>query len=607
MCGICGKLDFHGNVIEKDLLKAMCRSLDHRGPDDEGFFVAPSIGLGHRRLSIIDLSSAGRQPMSNEDGSIWLVFNGEIYDFGELRKNLQSKGHIFKSQTDCEIILHLYEQEGISCLENINGMFAFALWDTRNKRLYLGRDRVGIKPLLYYWDGRRLVFASEIKAILCDPEVQRDIEWEALDLYLTLNYIPAPMTIFRNIKKLIPGHYLVAEKKGIAVESFWDIQEHQAPSESSSWEVPSPEDYKHHLHALLEDAVRRRLISDVPLGAFLSGGVDSSIIVALMSRNSRKRVKTFSIGYKDLPAFDETKYAREVARFNRTDHQEFKLGHKDILDVFPTVLDSLDEPFADSSAVPTFIVSRETGNAVKVALSGDGGDELFAGYRMYQAEYWSQYYAKIPSQIREAILAPLINMLPDARDKPGLEMVRRIKKFANGMSPSFPARFCGWREVFSFPMRQQLLKSSPEENLYLALVRERVEKEKYRFHGDTINLMLFMDVMGLLPGDMLNKVDRMSMANSLEVRVPFLDHTVAEYVFQLKGSLKLKGNKRKHILMETFRELLPPVLHRRSKWGFEMPLGAWLRNELKFLMEEYLAEDIIKRQDLFHYESLNSG
>jgi len=605
MCGICGKLDFYKDRISEDLLKKMCRSFPYRGPDDQGIYIAPSVGLGHRRLSIIDLSPAGHQPMHNEDESIWLVFNGEIYDFQKLRKQLQANGHILKSRTDCETIIHLYEDEGIQCLQDLNGMFAFALWDARQKRLWLVRDRLGIKPLHYYWDGECLIFASEIKAILCDPDVHREIDWEALDLYLTLNYIPAPWTIFKNIRKLVPGSYLLAEKGKISVDTYWDISPDPKPKDVISTSGPSHkqlENQKDHLHTLMEEAVRRRLISDVPLGAFLSGGIDSSIIVALMARNSSRPVKTFSIGYKDLPSFDETLYARDVAEFNKTDHQELKLGYQDILEAFPAVLENMDEPFADSSAVPTFIVSRETRNYVTVALSGDGGDELFAGYRMYTGEYWSRYYSKIPAFFREGVIAPIINALPDARDRPRLEMVRRLKKFTKGASHSFPERFRDWREVFHLTLRQRLLKKPPDEDLYLKLMRNMAETEAERFHGDTINLMLYMDVKGLLPGDMLTKVDRMSMANSLEVRVPFLDHTLVEYVFQLKGDTKLKGKSGKVILMETFKKLLPPSLHKRPKWGFEMPIGAWLRNELKFLIDEYLAEDHIKKQELFNFE-----
>jgi len=356
---------------------------------------------------------------------------------------------------------------------------------------------------------------------------------------------------------------------------------------------------KERLRELLEASVGRRLIADVPLGAFLSGGIDSSIIVALMARQSSRPVKTFCIGYEDLPSFDETRYAREVARFNHTEHHEFKLGYRDILDAFPKVLDNLDEPFADSSAVPTYIVSRETKRHVTVALSGDGGDELFAGYRMYLGEYWAKHYAKIPSALREYVIAPFIESLPDARDKPSLELIRRAKKFLRGMSLSFPERFCGWREIFPFSTRQKLLRCPPDRNFYLELIRQAVEGKKGIFPDDVTNLMLYLDVKGLLPGDMLTKVDRMSMANSLEVRVPFLDYTLVQYVFSLKGSTKLGAWKGKHILLETFKDLLPPLLHNRPKWGFEMPIGAWLRKELKFLIEEYLHRDRIEKQGVF--------
>jgi asparagine synthase (glutamine-hydrolysing) len=600
MCGICGKIDLTGKAVPQALLRSMTESFAYRGPDDEGFFFEGPVGLGHRRLSIIDLSPSGRQPMSNEDQTLWLVFNGEIYDFAETRKELVARGHTLKSRTDTETVLHLYEEEGVSCLKHLNGMFGFALWDARLQRLWLARDRLGKKPLVYYWDGKRLLFASEIKAILRDPEVPREIDFEALDLYLTLNYIPATWTIFKNIRKLLPGHYLLLEKGKLSIQSYWDI-----PVNGGEPEVPSPSDpvqwnqCKERLRALLDASVRRRLIADVPLGAFLSGGIDSSIIVALMARHSSRPVKTFSIGYKDLPSFDETRYAREVATFNSTEHYEFKLGYKDILDAFPKVLDNLDEPFADSSAVPTYIVSRETKRHVTVALSGDGGDELFAGYRMYLGEYWAKHYARIPGVLREKVIAPFIQSLPDARDKPSLELIRRAKKFLRGMSLSFPERFCGWREIFPFSMRRKLLRRPPDRNFYLDLIRQAVEEKKGLFPEDGINLMLYLDVKGLLPGDMLTKVDRMSMANSLEVRVPFLDYTLVQYVFGLKGSTKLGAWRGKHILLETFKDLLPPLLHNRPKWGFEMPIGAWLRKELKFLIDEYLHKDRVERQGIF--------
>jgi asparagine synthase (glutamine-hydrolysing) len=580
----------------------MCRSFAYRGPDDEGILVSPPIGLGHRRLSIIDLTSAARQPMSNEEGNIWICFNGEIYNFQELASSLRAQGHRFKSRSDFEPILHLYEEEGIAGLKRLNGMFAFALWDARCDRLWLVRDRLGIKPLVYYWDGERILFASEIKALLCDPAVSRDMDPEALDLYLTLNYIPGPWTIFKNIRKLLPGHYLLVEKGRVTMERYWDIPaREETTQEASHLNGNTP---KSRLRSLLEESVTRRLISDVPLGAFLSGGIDSSIVVALMAKNTSRPVETFSIGYRDLPSFDETRYAREVAQFNQTRHHEFRLGYKDILEAFPKVLENTDEPFADSSAVPTYIVSRETRNHVTVALSGDGGDELFAGYRMYMGEYWSRYYGKLPGFLRHGLISPLVNALPDARDKPGLERIRRAKKFLRGMSNAFADRFCGWRQVFPYPLRHRLLRQSPEHNLYLKLVHQWVADHRADFEGDRINLMLYLDVKGLLPGDMLTKVDRMSMANSLEVRVPFLDYEVVEYVFGLTGSRKLGPRGGKRILLETFKELLPPSLHKRPKWGFEMPIGAWLRKELRFLIDDYLQKDVIRRQDIFDYETI---
>ena len=602
MCGICGKIDLNGRQVSRELLRKMCDSFSYRGPDDEGYFSSGGLGHGHRRLSIIDLSLAGHQPMSNEDDSIRLIFNGEIYDFHKLRQHVQSLGHELKSRTDCETIIHLYEEEGVECLRHLNGMFAFALWDEKCRRLWLARDRLGIKPLVYSWDGRRLVFASEIKAILCDPDVPREIDPEALDLYLTLNYIPAPWTIFRSIKKLPPAHFALLEENGLSVKAYWDVNGKGSEDGELSGSI---NESRKRLRDLLEESVKRRLISDVPLGAFLSGGIDSGIIVALMSRNSSKAVKTFSIGYKDLPSFDETAYAQEVAVFNGTDHHEFKLGHKDILEAFPQVLENLDEPFADSSAVPTHIVSRETRNHVKVALSGDGGDELFAGYRMYRGEYWSSYYNRIPALLQQGLIAPLIQILPDARDKPVLEKIRRAKKFLRGMNLSFPARFCAWREIFPFALRRQIQKNPLPANFYLGLVRDAVIRSQEAFSRDPINLMLYLDIKGLLPGDMLTKVDRMSMANSLEVRVPFLDFTFVEYAFTLKGSSKLTAGGGKRILLEAFQDLLPPSVRKRPKWGFEMPIGAWLRKELHFLMDEYLEQTWIEKQGLFDHQVIN--
>ena len=615
MCGICGKLSYGNKIVDETLLKKMCKSLAYRGPNDEGVFVNANsksqnskvqVGLGHTRLSIIDLSDAGHQPMCNEEETIWLVYNGEIYNFKEIRTELENKGHRFRSNTDSEVIIHLYEDDGIDCLKRLNGMFAFCIWDERLQKLWLCRDRLGIKPLVYYWDGEALIFSSEIKGILCDSNVRKEIDWTALELYLTFNYIPAPKTIFKNIRKLEAGHYLLAEKKTVITRKYWDIDTditslQKKPKKS----IERLGFYKERLYELMENSVQKRMISDVQLGAFLSGGIDSSIIVGLMARHSARPVKTFSIGYKDMPLFDETRYSREVARFNKTEHYEFKLNYKDILDSFPDVLETLDEPFGDSSAIPTYVVSREAKRHVTVALAGDGADELFAGYRMYQGEYMAKYYSILPDMIKEKIIEPFINYLPDSRDKKHSEYMRRLKKFTTGMSGSLAERFYGWQEIFPSDIRQQLINSHLRNKISFQEGKEIISQKLNEFAGDNVNRMLYVDVKNSLPGDMLTKVDLMSMRNSLEVRVPFLDHEIVEFAFKMEGNVKLKGLKRKYILMETFKDILPPILHNRPKWGFEMPIGALLRKELKFLIDEFLSRDFINKQRVFEYEPID--
>lgn len=611
MCGICGKIDLEGKEIKRELISQMSSTLSHRGPDDEGVYISNkspqtdeiSVGLGHKRLSIIDLSPAGRQPMSNEDGSLQMVFNGEIYNFKNLRKELEENGHHFSSKTDCEVIIHLYEKEGIECLKRLNGMFAFALWDSKNQALFLCRDRIGIKPLFYSWNGKSLSFASEIKSILSDPEISKNIDWNALNLYLTLNYIPAPYTIFKEIKKLDPGRYIMVRKEGLEIKEYWDIEKETGPNENKGKNIRA---YKKKLFDLLEDAVRIRLIADVPLGAFLSGGIDSSIIVGLMSRVSDSRINTYSVGYKDIPLFDETEYARQVAELNHTHHHEIILGAKDVLNTIPEVLTYLDEPFADSSAIPQYIVSRETKKHVKVALSGDGGDELFAGYRMYSGEYWYSRYKFFPRLLRIKLIEPLLSSLPDSRDRYLLEYIRRIKKFVAGAKDRFEDRVFAWNEIFSRELREEIMnkKKIELEKINPDLGKEMLIKKLSSYDSDNINRMLYLDLKISLPNDMLSKVDWMSMKNSLEVRVPFLDHRLVEYVFQISGNLKLKGKKGKYILLETFKNILPPLLLKKPKWGFEIPISRWLKSELRFLINEYLSRAKIEKQGLFNFKPI---
>jgi asparagine synthase (glutamine-hydrolysing) len=600
MCGICGKLDFSGAPIEEDLLRRMSGLLAHRGPNDSGVYLRHqsnvSCGLGHRRLSIIDLSEAGRQPMSNEDRTVWMVFNGEIYNFGALREELEKKGHRFTSRTDSEVIVHIFEEEGSAGIARLNGMFSLALWSERTQTLVLARDNVGIKPLVYFWNGKNFLFASEIKALLVDPDVHKEIDLEALDLYLTLNYIPAPWTIFRNIRKLQPGYLLTVHDGVLREEKFWDI-----PPVSSA-KGPDPCDFegmKATLFSTLEEAVRSQMVADVPLGAFLSGGIDSSVIVGLMARNSSRPVKTYAIGYQDMPMYDETAYAREVAAFHRTEHHEIMLSSREIIGTIPAVLSSLDEPFGDSSAVPTYVVARETARDVTVALSGDGGDELFAGYRMYRGEAWYRRYRLIPRFLRAEVLEPAILSLSDSRDTPHAERIRRIKKFVRGAKETFAGRVLAWNELFDQESRRALLDDGYEidnpaaPGLFAAALEH--------LQTDPVNRMLYADLKISLPADMLWKVDMMSMRHPLEVRVPLLDRRVCELAFRIGGEWKIRHGRGKYIFIETFKEILPRSLLTRPKWGFEMPVSKWLKTDLHHLIDTYLAQDRIERQGIFHY------
>ncbi len=531
--------------------------------------------------------------MANEDRTLWMVFNGEIYNFQTLRRDLEKKGHRFSSKTDGEVILHLYEEEGARAFGKLSGMFAFALWDETAKILILCRDRIGIKPLVYYQDGNSFIFASEIKSILQDPDVRKQIDLQALDLYLTFNYIPAPFSILENIRKLRPGHYLLVGEGQVLEQAYWELSDGADRPEQHGNGL---ETYKRAIYQALDEAVRGYMIADVPVAAFLSGGIDSSIIVGLMARNSSRPIKTYSIGYTDMPMYDETSFARDVAKFNSTEHHEIKLAARDIIEAVPLVLTGLDEPFGDSSAVPTYVVSSVTAKDVKVALSGDGGDELFAGYRMYTGEHWYRRYLMLPGLLRY-IINGIIAGLPDSREHRALEYVRRMKKFIRGARGPFEDRFFAWNELFSRESRKDILIISNDIDLDCGKITLAGRLREKNF--DTINRMLYADVKESLPGDMLQKVDAMSMLNSLEVRVPFLDHRLCEAAFKIPGNLKIKEGRGKYVLMETFKDILPVSLQKRPKWGFEMPISRWLKKDLKYLIDEYLSEDRISRQGIF--------
>ena len=607
MCGICGKLDFTGTPVDENLLRRMTDVLAHRGPDDSDVYLHQQgkvgCGLGHRRLSIIDLTEAGRQPMTNEDRTVWMVFNGEIYNFADLREELARKGHRFNSRTDSEVIIHLFEEEGPAGIARLVGMFALAIWSEKTRTLVLARDHVGIKPLVYYWDGMKFLFASEIKSLLADPTARKDIDLEALDLYLSLNYIPAPHTIFKNIRKLRPGHVLTVHDGLLKEEEFWYVASGM-PADAVTADHGDFEETKATLFRTLEEAVRSQMVADVPLGAFLSGGIDSSVIVGLMARNASRPVKTYAIGFADMPMYDESAYARDVATFHHTEHHEIMLSSRDIIDTIPAVLASFDEPFGDSSAVPTYVVSRETVRDVTVALSGDGGDELFAGYRMYKGEAWHRRYCLIPQLLRVGLFEPIIRSLPDSRDNKYGEQIRRIKKFLRGAKETFPERVFAWNELFSRESKKALLTDhyGTDHPLAPGLFAAALN----RIPSDYINQMLYADLKISLPADMLWKVDTMSMRHSLEVRVPLLDHRVCELAFTIGGEWKIRHGRSKYIFIETFKDILPQSLHNRPKWGFEMPISKWLKTDLRYLIEDNLSPERINGEGIFHYPAVKS-
>jgi asparagine synthase (glutamine-hydrolysing) len=548
------------------------------------------VGLGHRRLSIIDLA-AGGQPLANEDRSVWIVFNGEIYNFRELRGELEARGHRFSTHSDTESIVHLYEEAGEACVPRLNGMFGFALWDERKERLLLARDRFGIKPLFYAWNGRRLLFGSEIKAILeAIPEC--GVDMEALHDYLSLNYIPGPRTIYQEVRKLQPGHLLMADGGGIQITRYWDGPV-GGRTDRRRLRV-SAEDAAAELLRLLRRAVPAQMVSDVPLGVFLSGGLDSSTVVALMSEVSERPVRTFSIGFEER-TYSELPAARLVASRFHTDHTEL-IVRPEVRDLLPTLVRNFDEPFADSSAIPTYYVSQLARSRVTVALGGDGGDELFAGYDTYIATRLAGWYRRLPGLLRRWIIAPVVNRLPVSDAKVSFDY--RAKRFVEGADQPPERAHFWWKLIFSEEAKRQLYRVG-----YDWPRRDSCQVYAERFQEcpseDLLDRLQYVDATIYLPDDILVKVDRMSMAHSLEVRVPLLDHDVSDFVMSLPPSLRLRGLTKKYILKRALKGILPPEILRRSKRGFNVPVARWLRRELRDLVADYLSPSTVKRQGYF--------
>jgi len=592
MCGICSILHLERQQpVHPEDLKKMCATMIHRGPDEEGIHCRENIGLAMRRLSIIDLET-GSQPISNEDGTIWIVCNGEIYNHRELRETLEKKGHVFKTRSDVEPILHAYEEYGEACARKLNGMFAYAIWD-QNKNIFLAaRDHVGIKPFYYYFDKQRLVCASGIKAILQNRDIPRNIDLRALDHYLTFEYTPSPLTIFEKIKKLPPGHYLTLRQGQLHVNKYWAIE--NSPSQLG------PADLMDQIRTLLGDSVKRQLMSDVPLGAFLSGGIDSSILVALMAREMDQPVKTFSIGFKES-TYNELAYSRAVAKKYGTDHHEFII-EPDAVNLTEELLGYLDEPLGDFSIFPTYLVSKMARQHFTVALSGDGGDELFGGYDTYIADKAARYCRFLPEKIHQATIARLFNMLRPSAKKKGV--INRAKRFVEGMALPADLRHARWMVFLSSAEKRQLYQSELSRKLathseYEYILRYFTEAETCGIHED-LNKQLYVDLKTYLPDNILVKVDRMSMATSLEARVPYLDYRFVELATSIPGNMKLKGTQTKWILKQAMADLLPDEILNRGKEGFSIPIKNWLQNELKPMMMDVLSPDRIKREGLFN-------
>jgi len=598
MCGICGLVRTpDGPPFPADLVARMCRTIVHRGPDDEGIYADDRVGLGNRRLSIIDVEG-GHQPLSNEDGTIWIAYNGEAYNFAEARDELAGRGHVFTTRSDTETIVHAYEEWGLDGLHRFRGMFAFALWDKRTERLILVRDRVGVKPLYYtQLPDKTLIFGSEIKSILVHPGVAHEVDPRALDLYLTLEYVPAPYSMFRGIFKLPAGHYLIYDRGRIEIRKYWDV----VPPADGGSETPkplSPEASMDELYALLKESVKLRLVSDVPLGAFLSGGIDSSTIVGLMRELGANPLRTFSIGFADR-TYNELAHARRIAERFETDHEEFILEPQ-ALELTEKLIRHLDEPLADFSIFPTYLVSKMARQHVTVALSGDGGDELFAGYEHYQA----QRMARRPGAAWGGRLAGAItDRLNPSEKKKGAW--NKLRRFTQGFAHDARDRHLRWMMFLTERMKRDLYAPGFQEALGgIGPLRER---DPFAGHFaamegfDRTTGELFLDLKTYLVDDIMVKVDRMSMAASLEAREPLLDHKLVEFAFRLPGRLKLHGLTTKWIFKKTAERLLPKENIYRKKEGFSIPIKHWLKADLRDLMRETLSERRISEAGFFEY------
>src|SRR2546429_8858741 len=586
MCGIAGIVRSDGAQIDRDLLARMNDAIRHRGPDDDGFYFSDGVGLAMRRLSIIDLKG-GHQPIHNSDRTAWIVFNGEIYNYRELRKQLEARGHQFYTDSDTEAIVAAYDEYGTDCPKYLRGMFAFAIWDERAKSLFLARDRVGKKPLLYAQLNGQLVFGSEFMALLQHPDVSRDVNYEAIHHYLSFICVPAPLTAYQAIRKLQPGHWLLWKNGEIKLERYWQLDFSHKISISE-------EEAGERVVDLLRDAVRVRLMSEVPLGAFLSGGIDSSAIVALMAQESSEKVKTFSIGFEEQD-FSELHHARRVAEYVGAEHHEF-IVRPDAMEILPTLVEHYGEPFADSSAIPSYYVSRETRKYVTVALNGDGGDECFAGYERYAAMNLAQRYAKlVPAVIRNGVIRNVARALPEFRSR--ANPLRKAQRFIDAASLSPVQRYLRWVSAFDEQAKSNLYSNDFRNQTAAFSTIGFIEPWFAKANGaGIVDASLLADTMTYLPNDLLVKMDIASMTVSLEARSPFLDHKLMEFAASLPESLKLRGMTTKYLLKRVLKKVVPEENLTRSKMGFGVPIGHWFRGTMQpFLRETLLSEKALSR------------
>ncbi|OQY27497.1 MAG: asparagine synthase (glutamine-hydrolyzing) [Candidatus Cloacimonetes bacterium 4572_55] len=596
MCGICGSYAKKSPSDEKDRLRVaqITRALRHRGPDDEGFFHDDRISLGHRRLSIIDLSQGG-QPIFNEDESCVIVFNGEIYNYQELRSDLEAKGHRFRTQSDTEVILHQYEESGPSCVTFLNGMFTFAIWDRHKKRVLLARDRLGIKPLYFYQDSRRLLFSSELRPLLRYGDIDGSIDPYSLYCLLNFQYVPAPKTIIKSIRKLPPGCLLIAQGGDIQEKRYWSISQIEPRQD---WDYHQA---KEELSALLRDSVQRRMISDVPLGAFLSGGVDSSTIVSLMSSYANRPIHTFSVGFSSESSganrYNETGFARLAADHFRSEHRDLMISPTEFADALPAVWRHLDGPVTDPAIVPTYLVSKLARELVTVVLTGEGADELFGGYLRYSLDRYHAFF-RLPEFMR-SLIHPIWRLIPNSqRWQKGFQAVTTMDPLS---------RYLRWVSVFD----QNFLVHALTQADVLGFFQQTVAcldqnfMDKKKGSDFSLNHTLALDLQTWLPDDLLAKVDAMSMAVSLEARVPFLDHRLVELAMAMPHNWKISGKIRKRILKDVAAPLLPKAILDRKKMGFDTPLRQWFRGPLRPLLQETLSDSELKKHGFFNTHSIN--